>query len=51
MTGNGHVLMTVLAGQAAIEAQSMDDKEIVTRCMDLLKSLFPTEVSRKNFVV
>lgn len=43
MTGNGHVLMTVLAGQAAIEAQSMDDKEIVTRCMDLLKSLFPTE--------
>jgi hypothetical protein len=41
---DNHVLMTVLAGNAAVEAQKMQDKEIVDRCVKLLKSMFPNEV-------
>ena len=40
---NNYVLMTVLAGNAAVEAQKMQDKEIVERCLKLLKSMFPKE--------
>ena len=39
-----HILMTVLAGKAAIGAQEMEDKEIVERCLTLLKSMFPDKV-------
>ncbi|XP_028404189.1 lysine-specific histone demethylase 1B-like [Dendronephthya gigantea] len=40
---DNHVLMTVLAGNSAMEAQDMEDKEIVDRCMKLLRTMFPNE--------
>ena len=40
--------MTVLAGQAAIEAQSLEDEEIVNRCMSLLRKMFPEKVSERT---
>lgn len=39
-----HVLMTVLCGETALQAQTMTDKEIVTSCMNTLRKLFPYEV-------
>ncbi|XP_046839081.1 lysine-specific histone demethylase 1B-like [Xenia sp. Carnegie-2017] len=41
--GNIYVLMTVLAGNSAVEAQEMEDKEIVERCLKILRSMFPDE--------
>ncbi len=47
---DNHVLMTVLAGNAAVEAQEMEDKEIVDRCLNLLKSMFPNEVCSRLYL-
>ena len=41
-----HVLMTVLSGETAIQAQQMTDKEVVDKCMETLRKLFPYEVIR-----
>ena len=37
--------MTVLSGDAAISAQTLSDKEICKKCVDVLRKLFPEEVS------
>jgi len=39
-----HVLMTVLSGETAIQAQKMTDKEVVDMCMDTLRKLFTFEI-------
>lgn len=42
--------MTVVAGNSAVEAQDMEDKEIVDRCMKLLRSMFFNEVCEMDDV-
>lgn len=39
-----NVLMTVLSGDTAVQAQTMTDKEVVDSCMNTLRKLFPYEV-------
>ena len=39
-----NVLMTVLSGDTAVQAQTMTDKEVVDLCMNTLRKLFPYEV-------
>ena len=39
-----NVLMTVLSGDTAVQAQTMTDKEVVDMCMNTLRKLFPYEV-------
>ena len=39
-----NVLMTVLSGDTAVQAQTMTDKEVVDTCMNTLRKLFPYEV-------
>lgn len=39
-----NVLMTVLSGDTAVQAQAMTDKEVVDSCMNTLRKLFPYEV-------
>ena len=39
-----NVLMTVLSGDTAVQAQTMTDKEVVDTCMNTLRKLFPFEV-------
>ena len=41
-----NVLMTVLSGDTAVQAQTMTDKEVVDSCMNTLRKLFPYEVKR-----
>lgn len=47
-----NVLMTVLSGDSAVQAQTMTDKEVVDSCMSILRKLFPYKVkhSMKLFV-
>ncbi|XP_020915955.1 lysine-specific histone demethylase 1B [Exaiptasia diaphana] len=42
-----HVLMTVLTGELALQASSMNDGQIVQHVLDLLKGLFPGETIPK----
>ncbi|XP_020616770.1 lysine-specific histone demethylase 1B-like [Orbicella faveolata] len=39
-----NVLMTVLSGDTAVQAQTMTDKEVVDSCMNTLRKLFPYEI-------
>lgn len=39
-----NVLMTVLSGDTAVQAQTMTDKEVVDTCMNTLRKLFPYEI-------
>lgn len=41
---SSHVLMTVLSGDSAIQAQQMTDKEVVDSCMSTLRKLFPYKI-------
>ncbi|CAH3162092.1 unnamed protein product [Pocillopora meandrina] len=39
-----HVLMTVLCGETALQAQTMTDKEVVDSCMNILRKLFTYKI-------
>jgi len=39
-----NVLMTVLSGDTAVQAQTMTDKEVVDSCMNTLRKLFPYKI-------
>jgi len=45
-----NVLMTVLSGDTAVQAQTMTDKEVVDSCMNTLRKLFPYEVKHSSVV-
>ena len=44
-----NVLMTVLSGDTAVQAQTMSDKEVVDSCMNTLRKLFPYKVKHCMF--
>ena len=37
--------MALLAGEAVSQVKSLTDTEIIERCMEKLRSMFPNEVS------
>ena len=46
-----NVLMTVLSGDTAVQAQTMTDKEVVDSCMNTLRKLFPYKVKHCLFLI